>query len=150
MGCMTTPLTPGTRRTLNILYRFYDEADQLIYVGATTNPAVRFQEHSHHQPWWDEVATIRLERFDSRKKLMAAEAAAIAEEGPRHNTIHAKQQPFRRRKRKNGEGSITQRADGYWQAVIDPKDGGPPKTFYSWDRVEVAQKLEDFRASLSQ
>ena len=34
------------------LYRLYDAASVLIYVGITSRPAARMRRHAKTQPWW--------------------------------------------------------------------------------------------------
>lgn len=140
-------MADGTRRELNTLYRIYNAAGELLYVGATTNPGLRMQEHSHHQSWWDEATDIKLERFNCRADLAAAETEAIKSESPRYNAVHAKRAPFRRRRPK-GDGGICQRADGYWVGSITQGEGKPRKYFYGWHREIVENKMEAFKATL--
>lgn len=57
-----------------------------------------------------------------------------------------KKEETKRSRRGNGEGSITQRKDGIWQAAItigiNPKTGNPQrKFFYGKERKDVAKKL---------
>ncbi|MGH9004547.1 MAG: GIY-YIG nuclease family protein [Acidimicrobiia bacterium] len=73
--------------TLHALYRFYDDAGSLLYIGITHNPGQRWAAHMRHKPWWSEVATIRLEEHPDRASVLAAERAAIRSEGPRYNVV---------------------------------------------------------------
>lgn len=70
------------------LYRFYDAADQLLYVGVAFEPAVRWRRHANERDWWDEVARIDAVRLESRKAALQAERLAIKVERPRHNQKH--------------------------------------------------------------
>lgn len=72
----------------HVLYRFYDAAHQLLYVGITCNPPVRFIMHRHSKDWWSEVARIDIENFNSRDELKNAEQSAIRIERPRYNIQH--------------------------------------------------------------
>lgn len=68
------------------LYRLFDSEGGLVYVGITSgNPLLRWKAHSHHQWWWQSVATARLEHFDSRPEAAAAELEAIRSERPSQN-----------------------------------------------------------------
>jgi excisionase family DNA binding protein len=67
------------------LYRFYAESGDLLYIGITGQGANRWTHHSKYQPWWTEVATIRVEHHDSLDAVAAAEAEAIIAERPRYN-----------------------------------------------------------------
>lgn len=69
------------------LYRMYGSPDCLLYVGRTINPISRLREHRLGKDWWDDIAAITLERFDTVKELAAAEAEAIATEHPIHNIV---------------------------------------------------------------
>lgn len=73
---------------LHALYRFYDAAGALLYVGITLNPGTRLRDHSHDKPWWYDVARIELARYDSRTQVLEAERRAIATERPRYNIVH--------------------------------------------------------------
>lgn len=103
----------------NVLYRIFDSDGQLLYVGATTNPGVRFTQHAAGQPWWDDAANITLERFDTYEALIEEERQAIEAEDPRYNT-HGMDGPAwgHKPRRPKGEGSLYQRGDGYWVAAV--------------------------------
>lgn len=73
---------------VHALYRFFDSAEQLLYVGITMNPTARWPEHRRSKAWWCEVATITLETFDSRKEVLDAEQDAIKTEHPLYNVMH--------------------------------------------------------------
>lgn len=74
--------------TTHALYRFYDNTDELLYVGITLDPGKRFKQHSTQKAWWSDVADITLQKFDSRIEVLAAEREAIKTESPRYNVIH--------------------------------------------------------------
>lgn len=67
------------------LYRLFDTARQLLYVGITSNPQARWAQHAAEKPWWPDVAWHTLEWLPSREAALAAEAAAIVADGPLHN-----------------------------------------------------------------
>lgn len=69
------------------LYRFYDGAGHLLYVGVTGMPESRFKAHGKSKPWWQNVTTARLEHFGSRREALTAEAVAIRDENPVHNIV---------------------------------------------------------------
>lgn len=73
----------------HVLYRFFDDAGALLYVGITNNPRSRIGDHRVNSPWWDQAATITLARFASRAELEAAELVAIRDERPKYNRLHA-------------------------------------------------------------
>ncbi|MDP4501032.1 GIY-YIG nuclease family protein [Nonomuraea turcica] len=67
------------------LYRLYDAADQLLYVGIGGNPGRRFEQHRSGKPWWGKVARVTLEHHPTRESALAAEVVAIQVERPRYN-----------------------------------------------------------------
>lgn len=69
----------------HILYRFFDDQKNLLYIGITSDPATRFKQHSSHKTRWHTVATITLEHYPTRSDVEAAELHAIATEHPLHN-----------------------------------------------------------------
>jgi hypothetical protein len=71
--------------TITTLYRMYDEAGTLLYVGISNRPLDRKGQHKHDKPWWTEVATMTLEHYPTRQAAAHAEAIAIAGEAPRYN-----------------------------------------------------------------
>lgn len=73
--------------TTHALYRFYDAAGDLLYVGITLNPDERWKKH-RKKPWWHTVASIRLETYLDRESVLAAEREAIITEHPVHNVVH--------------------------------------------------------------
>ena len=81
---MSAPTKPDT----HVLYRFFDAEDTLLYIGITMNPVTRFRAHRADKDWWCEVANIRIETFDDRSALEAAERDAINSEKPKYNVVH--------------------------------------------------------------
>lgn len=85
------PARGGVLSAPTTLYRFFDERDQLLYVGIAGNPGRRFDQHAKGpdgKPWWPRVVRSTMEHFDTREAALAAEAAAIITEGPLHNVVH--------------------------------------------------------------
>jgi len=72
-----------TERTA--LYRFFDAAGQLLYVGVSGNTEARWRQHAESKPWWSDVADKTTEWLDSRPEALDAERAAIRAEKPLHN-----------------------------------------------------------------
>jgi hypothetical protein len=70
------------RRTC--VYRFYDSAGVLLYVGLSMSLEGRLAKH-RRKPWWPEVARTELEWFDGREAAKDAERFAIHHEHPVHN-----------------------------------------------------------------
>jgi len=134
------------------LYRIFTAGDRLLYVGATTNPAMRFYNHQRGRSWWTEVDRITITHYSSFAELRAAESDAIRDENPEHNVEGTmKPRPWTQKKRRRrGEGSIFRRADGYWVAGISAhKPGEPAKRnhrFVSNNRQTVERKLAELKA----
>ena len=69
------------------LYRLFNEAGALLYVGITNDPDVRWSCHARQKDWWPEVHSRTIEWKPTRAEAEAAEAEAIGREGPRWNVI---------------------------------------------------------------
>lgn len=70
------------------LYRFYDAASTLLYIGITARGRGRWHNHAADKPWWPAVTTATIEHHPNRAAALAAERAAIIAEKPLHNTHH--------------------------------------------------------------
>ena len=70
------------------VYRLFDPADVLLYVGCSVNPEARLRTHRSDQPWSDIIDRQTVEGPFSRIEALAREAAAIADERPRFNVRH--------------------------------------------------------------
>jgi hypothetical protein len=69
------------------LYRHFDSAGKLLYVGISYRSTERTFAHSDSSHWFDEVTRIEIERFPSRRAALDAEMQAIKLEKPLHNII---------------------------------------------------------------
>lgn len=69
------------------LYRHYDSAGSLLYVGITNSVIGRTGHHVSSSTWIEDVRTITLEWFDSRADALDAEDSAIFSENPAWNTL---------------------------------------------------------------
>jgi hypothetical protein len=69
----------------NAVYRFYNSGRQLLYVGVTWNPALRFEQHRAEKWWFKHVAYAEIDWFPSRETAEDEEARAIWLEAPQHN-----------------------------------------------------------------
>lgn len=67
---------------MTTLYRAYDAADQLLYVGISDVEFFRLAQHGASAPWAVYATTITLERYPARSLAEAAERDAIATEDP--------------------------------------------------------------------
>lgn len=81
-------MTPIATNQPHCLYRFWDHADELLYVGITASPSQRWRQHAGDKPWWSEVNKVTLDPFPTREAVLKAERAAITAERPRYNIVH--------------------------------------------------------------
>lgn len=63
------------------LYRAYDDAGRLLYVGIAGSPFARLGQHNG-AGWTRHAVSITLERHEDREAAAAAELAAIRTEDP--------------------------------------------------------------------
>jgi hypothetical protein len=68
------------------LYRLFDQAGTLLYVGITEHWPARRRSHASAKYWWPEVARTTVEEHPDRDAALLAEARAIRTEQPRHNS----------------------------------------------------------------
>lgn len=74
------------------LYRYYDKADVLLYIGVSNRPEVRAKAHlyENRRDDWPKRAVRRVDEwFETRPQALAAEEAAIKSEKPLYNGKHA-------------------------------------------------------------
>ena len=69
------------------VYRLYNAAGVLLYVGCTRNLPARMASHRAGKPWAGEIARTEVAWYDTRSGALAAETAAIIAEDPRHNVV---------------------------------------------------------------
>lgn len=70
------------------VYRFFDQNDQLLYIGSAERFVVRRAAHVLTSTWWRDVAREEVERFATIDTARLAEVAAIRAEHPKYNRIH--------------------------------------------------------------
>jgi predicted GIY-YIG superfamily endonuclease len=100
---------PGTAHWLpgrTALYRLFDAASRLLYIGISANPEARFGSHESTQPWWPQVdmSKTTVEWLDTRREAEAAEDAAILAERPLHNVAGS---PWAPKPRQLGDGEMS-------------------------------------------
>lgn len=78
---------PRTQLLDTELYRYFDHASQLLYVGISLSAARRAGEHRARHSWWGAVTSITIERYPTRREALAAESTAIRTERPLHNIL---------------------------------------------------------------
>ena len=67
------------------LYRIWDAAGALLYIGITGNPVERWRKHAQKKSWWRRVDLITCELFPMEYLALDAERAAIRAERPEFN-----------------------------------------------------------------
>ena len=78
-----------------VVYRLYDKANELLYVGISSRFGVRWLEHAGSKPWWPEVDHVTLQLYDTREEALSIETDAIERERPLYNVVHAPGGPRR-------------------------------------------------------
>jgi hypothetical protein len=68
------------------VYRLYDGAGALLYIGSAYDPDHRCKSH-RKQPWWPEVARRTEEWHPSRGHAYSAELKAVAVERSKYNEM---------------------------------------------------------------
>lgn len=81
---MSNPFPSGK----SALYRLYDSAGVLLYVGISHYPDERFKEHAGDKPWWHLVTRREIVWLDDRSAALKAEAEAMITERPLYNGYH--------------------------------------------------------------
>lgn len=71
--------------TKTALYRHFDEAGRLLYVGISLSAFQRTRQHGQAAPWFEDVERIEIEWFSARHEAEGAEWRAIKNEKPIYN-----------------------------------------------------------------
>lgn len=84
------PARPTGWATPVCVYRFYNSAGLLLYVGITGSPEIRFGAHRAKAAWWSQADLSRTSIFwrESQGHAEAEEVAAIIAERPVFNIAH--------------------------------------------------------------
>lgn len=118
-----TPATDSARRAA--VYRLYDSAGALLYIGSAFDPEKRCQAH-RRKPWWRQVAQRVDEWHATRVHAYTAEMAAISIERSAYNVMgtEAYREECRRlalvdpvRRARNAAGSAA--ANGASREIVD-------------------------------
>jgi excinuclease UvrABC nuclease subunit len=67
------------------LYRHYNTTGILLYVGISISAIKRLSEHAVQSRWFNQIAVIKIEKFETRKEAQLAEKQAIERENPLFN-----------------------------------------------------------------
>lgn len=77
-------VAPRPRHDSHDLYRHWSVAGDLLYVGRSLNAVRRLSQH-RRSPWYQEIATVTIDKFPSEEAVHEAEVRAIRTERPRYN-----------------------------------------------------------------
>lgn len=69
------------------LYRHFDGAGTLLYVGVSLSALHRLSQHRNHSHWFSKIKTVTIEHFSSREMAIEAETNAIRDERPLYNLL---------------------------------------------------------------
>ena len=75
-----------------VLYRFFDNKYQLLYVGISSNFFSRVGQHLDDKHWFHLCAYSTFEHFATRTEVLKAEKRAIKAEMPLFNIVHNSKQ----------------------------------------------------------
>jgi predicted GIY-YIG superfamily endonuclease len=67
------------------VYRCYDQAGKLLYVGCTRDVEKRMQTHRYNSPWHGEMSRTTAQMFTDQPSALVAEREAIEREHPQFN-----------------------------------------------------------------
>lgn len=70
------------------LYRHFADDGRLLYVGISLSWPARTKAHSATSRWFDQVARVEIEQFETRDDALNAEREAIIRERPEFNIVH--------------------------------------------------------------
>ena len=79
------------------LYRHFDCAGELLYVGISADVAARFRQHKSSSSWFLDVSLVTIEWFDDRQSAKLAEGKAIRSELPKRNVLKGAAEPKMRK-----------------------------------------------------
>tara|TARA_R110000822_G_scaffold163776_3_gene304020 strand:- start:268 stop:726 length:459 start_codon:yes stop_codon:yes gene_type:complete len=67
------------------LYRHYNTTGILLYVGISLSAIKRLSEHAIQSRWFNQIAVIKIEKFETKEEAQLAEKQAIEQEAPLFN-----------------------------------------------------------------
>ena len=73
------------------LYRHFDSSGSLLYVGQSLSAINRLSQHKDCSHWFNQIAVVKIEHFQRREEVLAAERTAIIKENPRFNVKRPKE-----------------------------------------------------------
>lgn len=69
------------------LYRHFDKDGVLLYVGVSNSALRRLGQHEAHAHWFDSIASVTIQNYETREAVLEAERVAITTEKPLHNVM---------------------------------------------------------------
>jgi predicted GIY-YIG superfamily endonuclease len=87
---------------MTCVYRIYDSAGGLLYIGVSASAIGRMAGHVT-KPWADQIARIEVEHYEHKAAALRAEREAIRAEQPMHNLLSAVPNRINRKKMREGE-----------------------------------------------
>lgn len=81
---------PQKTTKIQHLYRHFDDAGRLLYVGVSLSALFRLLQHHSTAHWGEEIVTVTIERFATRAEVLRAEREAIENESPLYNVAKLK------------------------------------------------------------
>ncbi|WP_413808168.1 GIY-YIG nuclease family protein [Streptomyces sp. OE57] len=60
------------------MYRLYNSAGELLYIGISKDPLHRWAQGHRHTSWWREVASFTWDWYPTRQAARKVEQAALA------------------------------------------------------------------------
>lgn len=70
------------------LYRHFDRAGKLLYVGVSISALNRLSAHKQHAHWFWSIARVEVASYPTREASLEAEKNAIQKEHPLFNIVH--------------------------------------------------------------
>lgn len=101
------------------LYRHFDGDGNLLYVGISLSAIARLGQHKTSH-WFNQIATVTIEKFDSRDDALDAEFLAIKTENPLHNRSgKVKRKPQRAYGQHSVDGVTIRYSKAAWEAFTE-------------------------------
>ncbi len=72
------------------LYRHFDKNRNLLYVGISLSAIQRLEQHKTDSKWFNQIATITVQHFNSRSDAQWAETQVIHNENPKYNIVRTR------------------------------------------------------------
>ncbi len=79
-----------------LVYTFLDDTGAPLYVGCSSGLGRRISQHQYDKPWFSEVVTITIVRYDVEAEAHAAELETIRRTRPAHNVVGRMDLPIER------------------------------------------------------